>query len=52
MTFTPTEEQSAIVDAAKSTSANLAINALAGAAKTSTLVMIAEAVAEKLEINN
>lgn len=42
--FTPTLEQSACVDAARSTSDNLIISALAGAAKTSTLVMIAEAV--------
>lgn len=39
----PTPEQSAIVLAAKSTSSNLIISALAGAAKTSTLVLIAKA---------
>lgn len=41
--FTPTEEQAAIVAAARDTSDNLIISALAGAAKTSTLVLIAEA---------
>lgn len=41
--MTPTAEQVAIVEAAKSTIDNLLINALAGAAKTTTLVMIAEA---------
>lgn len=43
MTFTPTPEQEAIVAAAVGTSDNLIINALAGAAKTSTLVLIAKA---------
>lgn len=43
-TFTPTEEQAACIEAARSTSDNLIICALAGAAKTSTLVMISEAV--------
>jgi DNA helicase II / ATP-dependent DNA helicase PcrA len=42
-TFTPTEEQAAIVAAAQSTTDNLAVIARAGAAKTSTLVLIAEA---------
>lgn len=41
--FTPTEEQIAIVTAAKSTCDNLLVQALAGAAKTSTLVLIARA---------
>lgn len=41
--FTPTEEQLACIAAAKDTEDNLLISALAGAAKTSTLVMIAEA---------
>lgn len=41
--FTPTEEQLAIVDAAKNSNDNLLVSALAGAAKTSTLVLIAEA---------
>lgn len=41
--MTPTPEQLAIVDAARSTDANLLISALAGAAKTSTLVLLAEA---------
>lgn len=43
MTFTPTAEQNAIIAAARDTTANLAVIARAGAAKTSTLVMIAEA---------
>ena len=45
MTFTPTPEQLSIVSAATSTKDNLIISALAGAAKTSTLVMVAEALA-------
>lgn len=40
--LTPTEEQLAILNAAHSTKDNLLINALAGAAKTSTLVMMAD----------
>jgi DNA helicase II / ATP-dependent DNA helicase PcrA len=43
MPLTPTPEQQAIIEAARSTQDNLLINALAGAAKTSTLVMIAHA---------
>lgn len=43
MTHTPTPEQQAIVAAAQNTTSNLIISALAGAAKTSTLVLIAEA---------
>lgn len=43
MSFEPTAEQVAIVDAAKKTKDNLIIHALAGAAKTSTLVLIAKA---------
>lgn len=43
MTFTPTAEQSAIVTAAETTTDNLLVNALAGAAKTSTLVLVAQA---------
>lgn len=42
--MTPTLEQSAIVDAAKTTQDNLLISALAGAAKTSTLELIAKAI--------
>lgn len=42
-TFTPTEEQAAIVEAATTTKSNLLVSALAGAAKTSTLVLIAHA---------
>src|SRR5690606_15559153 len=42
--LTPTEEQLAIIEAATKTEDNLIISALAGAAKTSTLVMVAEAV--------
>lgn len=43
MTFAPTPEQVAVVDAARNTSYNLIIDALAGAAKTSTLVLLAQA---------
>ena len=43
MTHKPTEEQQAIIDAARTTNDNLIVSALAGAAKTSTLVMLAEA---------
>lgn len=43
MKHKPTPEQAAIIEAARFTSDNLIISALAGAAKTSTLVMIAEA---------
>lgn len=43
MTFNPTPEQQLIIDEAKSTKANLIIEALAGAAKTTTLTMIARA---------
>lgn len=41
--MTPTDEQLAIIAAAKTTKDNLIISALAGAAKTSTLVLIAKA---------
>ena len=41
--FQPTEEQLAIVRAATETADNLLVQALAGAAKTSTLVLLAEA---------
>lgn len=40
--MTPTHEQLAIIDAAKNTTDNLLISALAGAAKTSTLILVAE----------
>lgn len=43
MTFTPTPEQQAIVTAASTTKDNLLVSALAGAAKTSTLVLVAQA---------
>lgn len=43
MAFSPTPEQLAIVEAASTTQDNLIIKALAGAAKTSTLVLMAEA---------
>lgn len=43
MSFDPTPEQQLIIDAAKSTKDNLVIEALAGAAKTTTLTMIAKA---------
>lgn len=42
--FTPTEEQLAIIERASTTNDNILLSALAGAAKTSTLVMIAEAI--------
>lgn len=48
MKHKPTAEQQAIIDAATSTKDNLIVMALAGAAKTSTLVMIAEAVASPM----
>lgn len=44
---TPTAEQQAIIDAACNTTDNLIVTALAGAAKTSTLVMLAHALAEQ-----
>ena len=43
MSFTPTQEQLDIIAAATDTSDNLIISALAGAAKTSTLELIANA---------
>lgn len=43
MTFTPTAEQVAIIEAAQNSTANLCVQARAGAAKTSTLVLVAEA---------
>ena len=47
MTFTPSAEQVAIIHAATTTEDNLLLSALAGAAKTSTLVMVAEALPKK-----
>ena len=47
---TPTDEQATIIAAAVGTEANLLVNALAGAAKTSTLVMIAQALRADLPI--
>lgn len=41
---TPTEEQQAIIEASRSTIENLLVNALAGAAKTTTLEMVCHAV--------
>ncbi len=41
---TPTPEQALIIEAARTTSDNLIINALAGAAKTTTLEMICHAI--------
>jgi DNA helicase-2/ATP-dependent DNA helicase PcrA len=41
--FTPTAEQLAITEAASASTTNMAVVARAGAAKTSTLIMIAEA---------
>lgn len=46
MTFQPTPEQAAIVHAAKTTSTNLLLTALAGAAKTSTLELICNAITD------
>jgi superfamily I DNA/RNA helicase len=43
----PTPEQQAIIDAAVNTEDNILISALAGAAKTSTLEMIADALPQK-----
>lgn len=43
MTFTPTPEQLAVIGATVDTEANLLISALAGAAKTSTLILVAQA---------
>lgn len=43
MTFSPTPEQISIIEAAQDSERNLLISALAGAAKTSTLVLIAKA---------
>jgi DNA helicase-2/ATP-dependent DNA helicase PcrA len=43
VTFTPTEEQLALVSAASQTDDNLLVEALAGAAKTSSLILVAEA---------
>jgi len=43
MTWTPTDEQLAVVTAATSSPDNLLVSALAGAAKTSTLILLAEA---------
>lgn len=47
MPFTPTPEQLAIIEAFTTTNDNLLIQALAGAAKTSTLVLLAESVPNK-----
>lgn len=44
MNFKITEEQAAIVDRARSTTDNILLSALAGAAKTSTLVLVAQAI--------
>jgi superfamily I DNA/RNA helicase len=41
---TPTPEQQAIIDAAKGTTDNICVNALAGAAKTTTLEMLCQAI--------
>ena len=47
MTHTPTAEQATILDTVRSTEENLLISALAGAAKTTTLVMVAEQLPKK-----
>ena len=46
MDFTPTQEQQDIVDAMVNTNDNLIVNSLAGAAKTSTLVLLSKAMKE------
>ena len=46
MPFSPTAEQTAILEAARSSNENLLISARAGAAKTTTLVLLAEALPE------
>lgn len=46
MKFTPTAEQLAIINTAENTTDNLLVSALAGAAKTSTLVSLAEALSD------
>lgn len=43
MSFTPTEEQSAVINFGKNSKESLLVNALAGAAKTTTLVLTAHA---------
>ena len=48
--FSPTPEQAAILEAANTTRANLCIQALAGCAKTSTLVLLAEKIRPKVPI--
>jgi superfamily I DNA/RNA helicase len=45
--FTPSAEQVAIIDAATNSDDNLLLSALAGAAKTSTLVLVAEALPKR-----
>lgn len=47
-TLTPTPEQSAIIDFAQSSTANLIVEARAGAAKTTTLLMIASAITQPI----
>ena len=46
--FTPTEEQLSILEFVKSSDENLILQALAGAAKTTTLVMIAETLKKQM----
>lgn len=47
MTHNPTDEQTAILDAGKKSSANLMLNALAGTGKTSTLELLERVVKQK-----
>ena len=49
-TFTPTDEQQAIIDAACGRSQSLMIRAYAGCAKTSTLELLARALPAALQI--
>ena len=46
MNHTPTPEQAAIIEAARSTSDNLLVSALAGAAKTTTLEMVCHTITD------
>lgn len=48
--MTPTPEQEAIIEAARTTSDNLLINALAGAAKTTTLELITKALPDTISL--
>lgn len=51
MSFTPTDEQLAVIEAAKTTKDNLLISALAGAAKTSTLELVCKAMSSTMTLS-